>query len=587
MPASSGNFRVLIIDDNEVIHSDFRKILGPANTNDNEIERLEARLFGLTPGQPRVAYDIECAEQGREGFEKVQSALKEGRPYALAFVDMRMPPGWDGLTTIEHLWKVDPELQVVICTAYSEYSWEEMVSRFGHTDRLLILKKPFDAVEVRQMACALTVKWNLAKQASLKASELEELVRQRTSELEAQKETLRREIEQRRELESQLLQSQKLEAIGRMAGGVAHDFNNILCVINGRTDLLLERLDPQAPVRRDIEIIGKMGQRAETLTRQLLTFSRKQMLNPMVLDLNSVVRDVQEMLSRVLSENIEKRYEFAEDLGHVKVDPGQVEQALMNLAINARDAMPDGGTLTIRTSNLEVAADADRKHSFGAPAGSYIMLEVTDTGCGMDTSTQTHLFEPFFTTKDKGKGTGLGLSTVYGIVRQSEGYIDVNSAPKLGSSFKLLFPRVADPLSAHDVKSGGVLRDLGTETILLVEDEPDVRNLAGECLRRRGYNVLEALDTRDASRICREYANSIHLMLTDVVMPGKNGPALAEELKLVRPDLRVLFMSGYTDGALARYEVLGSHLNFIAKPFTTDSLARKVREVLTPVAAPS
>ena len=387
------------------------------------------------------------------------------------------------------------------------------------------------------------------------------------------------DITERRRLEGQFRQAQKMEAVGRLAGGVAHDFNNLLTIINGYSELVLERLHPSDPLRGSIEEITKAGGRAASLTRQLLAFSRQQVLAPRVLDLNALVADVEKMLRRLIGEDIDLVMLPGAELGRVKADPGQIEQILVNLAVNARDAMPDGGKLAIETANVELD-DAQAHRSVVVPAGHYVMLAVSDTGTGMDAATQAHIFEPFFTTKEKGKGTGLGLSTVYGIVKQSGGFIWVYSEPGLGSTFKIYLPSVEDAAESVPGPEAPEPPFGGSETILLVEDEEAVRALASRILQERGYRVLESARPEDALQIAEHHQEPIDLLLTDVVLPKMSGRKIAEHLTALRPSTKVLYMSGYTDDAVFRSGVLESNTAFLQKPFTPSGLARKVREVL-------
>lgn len=377
----------------------------------------------------------------------------------------------------------------------------------------------------------------------------------------------------------QLQQSQKLEAIGQLAGGVAHDFNNLLTAILGYTDLSLRRSDVEGPARHYLEETKKAAERAASLIRQLLAFSRKQILEPKVLDLNVVVKDMHKMLTRLIGENIDLATRQASDLGIVKADPCQVEQIIVNLVVNARDAMPWGGKVTIETANVTVNNNDSLKHVSVKP-GPYVMLAVSDTGCGMDQETQAKIFEPFFTTKEVGKGTGLGLSTVYGIVKQSGGNIWVYSEPEMGTVFKVYLPRVEAPEGDSEKLTAETTAFHGSETILVVEDEDIVRGLTRKILSEGGYNVLDARSGDEAIRLCRDYSGPIDLLLTDVVMPETSGKEVAERLHELRPSARVLFMSGYTDEAIVRHGVLDANVEFIQKPFTWAKLGKKVRNVL-------
>jgi PAS domain S-box-containing protein len=384
---------------------------------------------------------------------------------------------------------------------------------------------------------------------------------------------------ERGKLEEQLRQSQKMEAVGRLAGGIAHDFNNLLTIIGGYSQLLLERLQPGERAREQVQEIKKAGERAGALTRQLLAFSRRQVLAPQVLDLNAVVANLEKMLPRLIGEDVELVSRAGPELGRVKADPGQIEQIIMNLAVNARDAMPQGGRLSIETANADLDETFARAHVPTKP-GRYVMLSVTDTGVGMDAKVKAHLFEPFFTTKEHGKGTGLGLATVYGIVKQSGGYIWTDSEPGEGTTFSVYLPRVNEAVYAvQPVKSQIRVPD-GSETILLVEDEQGVRSMVRGVLKSRGYTVLEASRGDEALQICKRHEGTIHLLLTDVVMPEMGGRELAKRVVNLRRDAKVLLMSGYTDDAVIRQGELKPGVGLLQKPFTPDALASKVREVL-------
>ena len=379
-------------------------------------------------------------------------------------------------------------------------------------------------------------------------------------------------------LQEQLHQSQKMEAIGRLAGGIAHDFNNLLTVIQGNAQLSILRLREGDPLRENIEEIQKASEGAEVLTRQLLAFSRRQIMEIRVLDLNQILQGLDNMLRRIIGEDIELMTFLSESTGNVKADPGQIEQMIMNIAVNARDAMPDGGDLIIETANVELDEEYARAHIAVNP-GRYVMLSLSDTGEGMTQDVKEQIFDPFFTTKERGKGTGLGLSTVYGIVKQSRGSIWVYSEPGKGTTFKIYLPQIDEPL--EELKKG-VFHEIagGSETILVVEDEETVRKFVVSVLERQGYRVLDASDGNEALLLCGEFKDSIHLILTDVVMPGMSGRKLVEFLKEISPEIKALYMSGYTDNAIVHHGMLEEGIEFIQKPFTVEKLAGKVREVL-------
>jgi nitrogen-specific signal transduction histidine kinase/CheY-like chemotaxis protein len=389
------------------------------------------------------------------------------------------------------------------------------------------------------------------------------------------------DVTERRQLENQLRQAHKMEAVGQLAGGIAHDFNNLLTVILGYSDVVLNKLSADHRLCEEVHEIRKAGERAAALTGQLLAFSRMQVLLPQVIDLNEVVTHVYKMLRRLIGEDIDLRTVCAPATGRVKADQGQLEQVLMNLAVNARDAMPEGGVLTIGTRNAEVDASYAREHVPMEP-GSYVMLSVSDTGTGMDAKTKGRIFEPFFTTKEKGKGTGLGLATVYGIVKQSGGFIWASSEPGHGTSFEIYLPRVDEKAGVAAGYGAPQAREGvgGTETVLLVEDEEGVRRLAREVLEAHGYTVLEASGWQSALGLADSHGGPIHLLLTDVVMPEMGGPEVASRLSALRPAIKVLYMSGYTNYAVFHRGLLDAGIAFLQKPFSPDELARRVRELL-------
>jgi signal transduction histidine kinase/ActR/RegA family two-component response regulator len=427
--------------------------------------------------------------------------------------------------------------------------------------------------------------------------ELEDKVHERTKELEeannqlailSESNLLKRNQAERerteavdalRNTEQQLQQAQKLEAIGRLAGGISHDFNNLLTAIIGYSDLALKHIPEDSPIQHNLVEIRKASERASTLTRQLLAFSRKQVLQPRVLDLNALVSDLQRMLQRMIGEDIELRTTLKHDLLNVKADVGQLEQVIMNLVVNARDALPTGGKITIETANVDLDESYARKHISVAP-GRYVMLAVSDNGIGMDEETQANMFEPFFTTKEAGKGTGLGLSMVYGIVKQSGGNIWVYSEPQHGTTIKIYLPIADEQIEVVNevvVETNG---NHGSETVLLVEDEEAVRALLLDVLEGEGYSVLQAANGPEAIELCKTTRSKIHLLMTDVVMPGMSGKELVDRLVDNCRNVKVLYMSGYTDDAIVHHGVLNPGVAFLQKPFTPEGVMRKVREVL-------
>jgi two-component system cell cycle sensor histidine kinase/response regulator CckA len=679
------NNRILLVDDNPAIHTDFKKILLAGKNRSEGLDSAEAILFGEVKhgaGPQMEHFELESAMQGREALDKVKHALAEERPFAAAFVDVRMPPGWDGIETVARMWEVQPDLQVVICTAYSDYSWEDMMSRFGRSDNLLILKKPFDNVEVLQLAHALTKKWQVTKLADLRLKEMDVMVRQRTQELQTAHDRLRgseerfskafhaspiamaihtlaegrfadaneafyrmtgftreqligktaaelnicRDLEARawptlrsqksvrniecdmpsadgvprqalvsleifnlgaqphvlmiaedltekRKLESELRQAQKMEAVGQLAAGVAHDFNNILTIIQGHATLQLSVADLDHDAADSFRHIASAAERAANLTRQLLAFSRKQVMQPRRLDLNDLVRELSTMLPRLIGEHIHLKTELARELPPIFADDCNMEQIILNLAVNARDAMPSGGTLTIRTSEVNVDSDYQRRVP-EAVAGRYVCLSVRDTGIGMDSATRDHIFEPFFTTKEVGQGTGLGLATVYGVVKQHDGWVEVETEAGKGSRFKILVPVTDEPAIEEEPKPEPAPRRMGSgRTVLVVEDDPSIRALVKEILIHHHYRVIEAADGEEALALANEYRTEIVLLLTDMVMPrGVSGRELAARLLHSRPDLKVIYTSGYSPELFDSNLALEEGVNYLPKPYTVEVL---------------
>ena len=578
-PAKPGN-RILIIDDNVSIQADFRKILGQDPDQNPALKRTKALLFGESiAAAPHSGFVIDSAFQGQEGLVMVKQAAAEGNPYALAFVDVRMPPGWDGVETISHLWKCCPDIQVVICTAYSDYSWEEMIHKLGHSPNLVVLKKPFDNIEALQLAHALTEKWQLNRQVQSQLDDLDTLVRRRTSELETANAQLKQEIVKQMKLESQLRHSQKMEAVGQLAAGVAHDFNNILTVIHGNASLLQEQFRQDPACAESLNDIIIAAERAARLVRQLLAFSRKQVLKPEVLNLGQVVGNLEEMLKRLLGDHITFEVKAAPDLPPVHADLGLMEQVILNLSVNARDAMPKGGKLTVGINAVAITNDDVQKNS-GIRPGQHVCLSVSDTGCGIAPELLPRIFDPFFTTKEIGKGTGLGLATVYGIVKQHNGWVDVQSAANKGTTFRIFLPACAKNSQPEDPSQPPkTTTEKGTECVLVVEDEDHIRTLTVAVLRKNGYRVLEAASGKDALDVFQGHSSEIDLLFTDVMMPGNLlGDELAARLHATKPSLAVLFTSGYTPD-VNKTDFQGDG-NFLTTPFTPTQMLATVRQCL-------
>jgi two-component system cell cycle sensor histidine kinase/response regulator CckA len=698
-PVHVGNRRILIIDDNPAIHEDFRKVLGPTTTAlARELDAETAELFGA-PDEPveESSFQIDSAFQGEEGLEKIRAAAARKAPYAVAFVDVRMPPGWDGIETISRVWAEFPDLQVVICTAFSDYSWGEIAKAVGNSDQVLVLKKPFDNVEAMQMAHALTKKWHLTQIARRQFAELDALVNQRTAELRetyarltgevneraaaeerfskafhgspvpmaiqkadgasfldinasflellgAQREAvlaggaslwtddaiaeritaqlagrhavrdlaativvagverhvlvaadnleiygashrllILQDMTERVRLEAELRQSQKMEAVGRLAAGVAHDFNNILTVILGNASLHAGNPMLEEKLSTSLQQVMLAAERAAALTRQLLAYSRKQIIRRQPLSLNEVVRKSAEMLRRIIGEHITLDLELADDLPSIFADSGNVDQVIMNLALNARDAMPEGGKITFKTSLCEL----DESHCANRPdsrAGRFGCFAVKDTGRGMDEAILSRLFEPFFTTKEQGKGTGMGLASVYGVLQQHDGWVEVESKVGCGATVSAFFPLSREEALAESAQPARALDSAspkGQVTILVVEDEDLLREFVSESLTALGYRILSAPNGREALEIWARRGAEINLLLTDIVMPESiSGRHLAHTLVMDRPDLKVIFTSGYSPELFGSEFAQEKQHGFLAKPYLSAQLAQTVARKL-------
>ena len=672
--------RVLVIDDTVEIHRDFIKILRPPVLSDPAFLAANASLFGDAPPPTAARFDVDCASQGQEGLAKVVQAVAEHRPYAVAFVDMRMPPGWDGLETVRHLWAVDPALQIVICTAFSDHSWGQLIEGLGQSDSLLILKKPFDNIEVLQLVNALAKKWAITRLDREHIATLDAAVLHRTAELrEAETrftqafdanpmpqviqdletgriievnnahekfsdmtraqilgatpetfgygldpqrwqvliQSLRagraidewpfvfsvpgrpprelrcsgravtiagrlcavwvlRDVTEQAHLERQLRQAQKMEAVGELAAGVAHDFNNLLTVILSYTSFALDDATLPAEHRDGLAQVLAAGKRAAALTRQLLIFSRRQISHPEALDLGALLSNLRAMLVRLLPERIKLEGQWDEILPRVFGDPANLEQIVMNLVVNARDAISRAGSIRLGLTAVTLTAEDTRRHPDGR-GGNFLCLTVADNGRGMAPAVLAHMFEPFFTTKDVGHGTGLGLSTVHTIVRQHEGWIEVESAVNVGTTFSVFLPALKEPGSrgatAEPFKTA-TAPPLGRgERILLVEDEQSVRDTVRIVASRAGYNVTTAVDGPNALQAWAEAGQPFDLLLTDMVMPnGLTGTELALKLRALHPGLKVILSTGYSEELLKQGANHLADARLLLKPYGSTQL---------------
>ena len=669
--------RILLVDDSPAVVAMLGKFLA------------EPEGYGTPLPAGTLPFEIETALQGEEALRKVRAAYDARRPFSLAFVDILMPPGWDGIETIARLWEVDPTIQIVVCTACVDFSWEKLTRRLGLSENLVILKKPFETVEVLQLAHALTRKWRVTRDARARLDSLDHSMAIRAAELEASNTRLKRseerfakafraspvplaiqtlvgqrfvdvndaflaltghqrseildrtpfelrlcidydpetrervargqsvrdvgaqistrggelretlvsierlaladethtlmmvqDISERLRLEGQLRQAQKMEAIGQLAAGVAHDFNNMLTIIQGHATLQLAAAGLSADTTESLQQITLAADRAANLTRQLLAFSRQQILRPRTLRVHALLQDLTSMLRRLIGENIELCCTLAEGLPPVWADPTGLEQVLLNLTLNARDALPRGGRITIATalatfSAAEVGRDAHRR------AGSYVVLSVQDNGTGMDEATRRRIFEPFFTTKDVNKGTGMGLATVDGIVCQHGGWIEVETTRGAGSTFRVFLPSTDRPVEEVDDTLFDAEYPDGLHTILVVEDDEAVRSMVRDVLEHHHYRVLEAEHAEAALEIASRHGEEIEILLTDLVMPGEiDGLKLSRRLRAEFPTMKVIYTSGYSAELFGSDEPLDEGVNYLPKPYPTARLLAIVRQAI-------
>jgi len=532
-----------------------QKILAIDDKLDNLIT-ISALLKNLMPD-----ITVITAKSGMEGLLKA----KTEQPDAI-LLDVKMPD-MDGFETCRRLMADENinRIPVIMITAIKTDAQSRIKGL--EVGANTFLAKPIDEYElISQIKVALRIK-KAEDTLRKKRDSLEHIVAERTAE--------------REKIQAQLMQSQKMESIGRLAGGVAHDLNNMLGVIIGHTELAMDIIDNSNPVYEDLEEIRKAAERSANLTRQLLAFARKQIISPKIIDLNRTVKDMLKMLERIIGEDIELKWQPQDDLWSIKIDPSQIDQILANLCVNARDAIKNVGTLTIKTENIFVDQTFCSKHTEFV-SGEYVLLSVNDNGSGIDKKIMEHIFEPFFTTKEVGKGTGLGLSTIYGIVKQNNGIIDVKSTLGEGSTFNIYLPRYIDKNQQmqNELIKGEESTTIGHETILLVEDEPSILKLTKMMLEKQGYTVLAASRPCEAIDIAQKHHGKIHLLMTDVVMPEMNGRDLARTILSIYPDIKRLFMSGYTADVIAHQGVLDAGVHFIQKPFSKQDLSRKIKETL-------
>ncbi len=676
--------RILVIDDNRSIHDDFRKILAPADIAGDALDEVEAALFGTT--RQVQTFAIDAASQGEEGLQMVKQALAEGRPYAMAFVDVRMPPGWDGIETTRQIWQVCPDMQIVICTAYADCSWNEVRDQIMPGDRMLILKKPFDIIEVLQLAISLTEKSRLLQESKQHMHELEQRVKLRTHELEISQQiafekaslldlsrdaimvcgldhrvtywnksaerlygwtageavgrmrtelkdlnsdafhqacekviqsgewdgelqqvtkdgrrlvvearwtllkdasgqprsilVINTDITERKKVEEQLLRAQRMESLGTLAGGIAHDLNNALTPIMMSIELL--KLNEHDPARMGVlATIENSARRGADMVRQVLSFSRGVEGQRVEVQAGHLLKGVEKIASETFEKNIRVSTQIPADLWVVQGDPTQIHQMLLNLCVNARDAMPGGGTISIRASNHQLDAQCASMIT-GAKPGPFLLIEIEDTGTGMPPEVVDRIFEPFFTTKEQGRGTGLGLSSALAIIKSHHGFIRVSSELDKGSRFQVYLPAqmtFAGGVNQPQPEQPVMTRGHG-ELVLLIDDEDAVRKITGQTLESFGYRVLPAADGVEASTLYAEHKDQISVVLTDMMMPVMDGPATIQVLMRMNPQVRIIAASGLSVKDMVAKATNAGVKHFIPKPYTAETLLQKLNTVL-------
>lgn len=544
------NRRILIVDDNLSIHDDYRKILA-RSTSESSLDELESLFFGeVEPQKDEVSFELDFADQGQIALSLVEKSMQNGTPYAMAFVDMRMPPGWDGLRTIEEIWKVDPQLEIVIATAYSDASWSEILDRLGCTDNLLILKKPFDNVEVSQLATALTEKWKLRRIAQVKQDELEAEVEKRTAEL--------------REKDRQLMHAQRMEAVGTLASGVAHEFNNLLHAIRGYTSFAQGRLEEGHAAHADLELVFNASDHAAVLTRQLLDYSRTGTDDLTIVDVGETVSNLVKMLRPILGKDVEVQSQIPEQSElFVLASRVYLSQAIMNLCVNARDAMNASGRLTLTLSRK---AGVDNQND-------QIVITVADSGGGIPDEIREKIFDPFFTTKAPGKGTGLGLAMVFNTIKKLGGSIEIDSVVGEGTTFTLTLPAAAAPDKENSLDNCDAH---SPRTILFADDDEISRMIAVNAMESAGHHVFEASDGQEAIKQFLMHRDEVELLVLDAEMPEKSGLNAYREITAAGFELPLILCTGHSAATLEA--ALPENAILIQKPFSPEKLNHAIQK---------
>lgn len=583
------NHRILIVDDNTTIHEDFRKILSPTDYGEADLNMIESAVFGEQQAAKSMPeFELAFAAQGDGAVRLVEMGLQQSRPFALALVDVRMPPGMDGVATIKNLWRIQPDLQVAICTAYADYSWDDIVDHLGISHRLVILKKPFDPIEVIQIANALTSKWAFERESSLRQLGLQTRLWDNAKRMEDTYARLRQEHDDRLRLEEDLRRMQKMDSLGGLAAGIAHDFNNVLTVIQGHLSMNLMTGDQPPNLAESMGEVLLAARRAADLTKQLLNFTSREYKSPRPVSLQREVEAEVDMLKRTLGNQVVVETTFAADMPEVMADPGSLGQIVVNLAVNARDAMPKGGllSLTTRLAGIGTQEEAAGLHPEARP-GKFAVLSISDSGCGMPAEVLKQVFDPFFTTKESGKGTGMGLAMVRGLARHMGGWVTVSSVLEVGTDFQIYLP-LAGQSADMPVNGGankdfdGLTHEVAPCTILVVDDDSSVRHVMNYVLENQGHTVYQAKDAHEAWSHWRSHRHSINLMITDINLPGDaTGFDLGRAILADDAGLPIIFTSGYCPDILGQTTSLQLGINYLPKPFDVLDLLNAVGQALT------
>lgn len=583
------NQRILIVDDNTTIHEDFRKILSPTDFGEADLNMIESAVFGdEQTSRSMPEFELAFAAQGDGAVKLVEMGLQQGRPFALALVDVRMPPGMDGISTIKSLWRIQPDLQVAICTAYADYTWDDIVDHLGISHRLVILKKPFDPIEVIQIANALTCKWAFERESALRQLGMQTKLWDNAKRMEDTYARLRQEHEDRMRLEEDMRKMQKMDALGGLAAGIAHDFNNVLTVIQGHLSMNLMNGDQPPGMAESMGEVLLAARRAADLTKQLLNFTSRDYKAPRPTSLAEEMNSEVELLKRTLGNHITLEVKIDDNLPEVMADPGSLGQIIVNLAVNARDAMPKGGQLSISTRQETVASqEKARELHPDAHSGEFVVLTITDNGCGIPPEVINQVFDPFYTTKEPGKGTGMGLAMVRGLTRHMGGWVTVSSVVGVGTDFHIYLPVVGDGAALESPFAGnkdfdGLLHDVPPCTLLIVDDDTSVCHVMNYVLVNQGHTVYQAKDAHEAWQIWRAHRHTINLVISDINLPGDaSGFDLGRAILGDDASLPIIFTSGYCPDILGQTTNLQLGINYLPKPFDVLDLLNAVGQALT------